>query len=478
MAVLLAFPTMIRDAGTMDVLDKLLRPTAPVRPALARTLGPAAVLYLTLSAATPASSLFAIVPGMLQIAGTGALLAMLLGGLVCIGTAFVYAELSSAWPVAGGEYVMVAHTLGPLAGFVVLGLNVVNNLLFLPVVSLGVADVLTTLWPAVPRVPVAVVVIVLSTIVGIFNIRLNAIVTGLFLLIEMLVLVVLTVLGLLAPINGLGTLIAHPVTAVGHASLSQIGVATTIAIFAFNGYGMAVYFGEEMHEADSRIARVILLSFFVIFVSEMLPLTAVLVGAVDLPKLLTAADPFGAFAHDRGGATLGRLITLGVALAMVNAAIVTILACARFLFSTARDRCWGRPVDRLIGAIHGRHGSPWVGTLLIGGAGIALCFVPMTLLLILSGGGLTVIYAAISLAAIVGRHRGASGHACYRMPLFPLAPVFTLLALAGVAIVNAADASVGRPALIATGAQMLASAAYYWLVLRRRAGGWKVTELT
>lgn len=462
----------------MDVLlDKLPQPTPPVRPTLARTLGPAAVLFLTLSAATPASSLFAIVPGMLQVAGTGALLAMLLGALVCIGTAFVYAELSSAWPVAGGEYVMVARTLGPLPGFVVLGLNVVNNVLFLPVVSLGVADVLATVWPAVPRLPIAVTVIVSSTIVGIFNIRFNAILTGVFLAIEMLVLAVLTVLGLIVPVNGLGTLIAHPVTAVSHTSLSQIGVAITIAIFAFNGYGMAVYFGEDMHEADSRIARVILLSFLLIFVSEVMPLAAVLVGTVDLPKLLIATDPFGGFAHDKGGAALGRWTALGIALAMVNAAIVTILACARFFFSTARDGCWGRPIDRLIGAIHSRYGSPWAGTLLIGSAGIALCFVPMTLLLVLSGGGLIVIYAAISLAAIVGRRQGTSDHARYRMPLFPLAPVFTLVALAGVVIVNAADADEGRPGLIATGVQMLLSAAYYWLVLRRRVGGWTVAEL-
>jgi amino acid transporter len=240
---------------------------------------------------------------------------------------------------------------------------------------------------------------------------------------------------------------------------------------------MAVYFGEDMHEAGSRIARVILLAFFLIFVSEVLPLAAVLVGTVDLPRLLTATDPFGGFAYAKGGAALGRWITLGVALAMVNAAIVTILACGRFFFSTARDGCWGRPIDRLIGAIHPRHGSPWAGTLLIGGAGIALCFVPMTLLLILSGGGLTVIYAAISLAAIVGRRGGMSAHASYRMPLFPFAPIFTLLALAGVIIVNAADADEGRPGLIATGVQMLVSAGYYWLVLHRRAGGWEVTEL-
>ena len=436
------------------------------------------MLFLTLSAATPASSVFAIVPGIMHVAGTGALLAMLLGALVCVGTAFVYAELSSAWPVAGGEYVMVARTMGPLAGFVVLGLNAVNNVLFLPVVALGVADVLATFWPAIPTVPIAIAVIVLSTFVGIFNIRFNAILTGIFLAIELLVLLVLAVLGLLEPVRDLGTLIVQPFTAGGPVALAQVGVATTIAIFAFNGYGLAVYFGEDMQEAPSRIARVILLSFVVIFVSEVAPLAALLVGARDLPTLLASADPFGAFARARGGAALGTWMAAGVALAMINAAIVTVLACARFFFSTGRDGCWGRPIDQLLCAIHRRHGSPWAGTLLVGGIGIALCFVPLPLLLVCSGGELLVIYAAISVAAIIGRRRGTSAHTLYRMPFFPFVPVFTLVALAAVALVNVTDVEAGRPGLISTALVMLISAGYYWFVLRRRTGGWIVVEPT
>lgn len=458
----------------MDALpDKM--PLGPV-PRLARTLGPVAVLLLTLSAATPASSLFAIVPGMLQVAGSGALIAMLLGALVCIGTAFVYAELSSAWPVAGGEYVMVARTLGPLPGFVILGVNVFNNILFPPVVALGIADVLGTMLTGLPRVPVALGVMALSTAVGILNIRVNAWLTGVFLAVEIIALAVLAGLGIAHPVNPIGGLLLHPATATAPATLAQIGVATTIAIFAFNGYGMAVYFGEDMRQAHTKIARVILLAFAVTFVAEVGPLMAVLVGGRDLPALYAAADPFGTFALDRGGTGLAGWMAIGVALAMVNAAIVTILACARFFFATGRDRVWGRPIDRLMGAVHPRFGSPWAGTLLIGAVGIACCFVPLSFLLVLSGGGLIATYAALALAAIVGRHKGATAHAPYRMPWFPLAPVLTLVALAGVVAVDGMDAAQGRLGLIATAAQMLASALYYALVLRKGGRSWIVTE--
>jgi hypothetical protein len=61
------------------------------------------------------------------------------------------------------------------------------------------------------------------------------------------------------------------------------------------------------------------------------------------------------------------------------------------------------------------------------------------------------------------------------MPLFPLAPIFTLLALAYVVYANWQDLEEGRPGMIATAAQIVGAAMYYWLVLRRR-GQWSVRE--
>ena len=68
-------------------------------------------LLLTLSSVTPASSVFVIVPGVIQEAGTGALLSMIVAALLSFPIAFVYAELASAFPIAGGEYCMLGRTL-------------------------------------------------------------------------------------------------------------------------------------------------------------------------------------------------------------------------------------------------------------------------------------------------------------------------------------------------------------------------------
>jgi amino acid transporter len=461
------------------VIDQAGAKLPPTPHPLARCLGVVAILFLTLSAATPASSVFVIVPGMLQTAGTGTLWAFLLAGLVCVATAYVYAELSSAFPIAGGEYVMVARTLGPLPGFIVLGINVFNNIIFPPVIGLGVSAVLATVIPGLPQIPTAIAVVAGSTLCALLNIRVNALVTGVFLAVEVAALAVLAALGLMEPVRAILPMLTQPVMVADGAlvptSASSIGLATTVAIFALNGYGMAVYFGEEMHDAHAKIARVILTSFGLSLLLELMPVLAVLIGAPDLKALFGADDPFGLFVRGRGGTMLSQMVAVGVVIAIVNAAIVTVLASARFFWCTGRDTVWGYRFDAFIGAIHPKWQSPWIATLIIGLIGIICCFISLKFLLILNGGGLIVTYAAISMAAVAGRRNGSTSHAIYRMPLFPTAPVFTLLALAYVVYANWQDVDEGRPGMIATAAQIVLAASYYLIVLRRR-GTWVVRD--
>jgi amino acid transporter len=211
---------------------------------------------------------------------------------------------------------------------------------------------------------------------------------------------------------------------------------------------------------------------FLALLFEGVPLLAVLLGKIDLAALLGADDPFGLLVRTRGGEALADWVSVGVVLAIVNAVIACILACARFFYSTGRDRSWGRPLDVWMTAVHPGWQSPWIATLIVGGVGVGACFLPMKLLLVLNGTGLIAIYAGIALAAMAGRRSGASAHALYRMPLYPLAPIVTLIALGYITWTSWLDVDEGRPGLIATAAQIVVAAGYYWFVLRRRA--WEV----
>ena len=83
--------------------------------------------------------------------------------------------------------------------------------------------------------------------VALLNIRVNALVTGVFLLIEMLALLAVVALGITHWGRSMLDFLTHPVMPAGDALVAappaSIGLATSIAIFALNGYGAAVYFG-------------------------------------------------------------------------------------------------------------------------------------------------------------------------------------------------------------------------------------------
>jgi amino acid transporter len=433
-------------------------------------------LLLTLSAVTPASSVFVIVPGVIQQAGTGAFIGMAAAAVIGLCMACVYAELGSAFPLSGGEYAVFGRTLGAPVGFVYMGMNVVLLTLAPAVLSLGAGAYLAGVWPDAPTVPIAVGIVALATALGVLNIRTNAMVTGVFLAVEVAALVVLTGLGFAHPHRSVGSLISHPVAlTAGHLAPSpaaMIGLATAVAIFAYNGFGSTVYFGEEVHGAPRRVARTILIAFGVTVACEFIPVIAVLTGAPDLKALIAAKDPFSDFVTATGGRSLNVAISLGVALAIVNAVIATVLINARFYYSSGRDRMWAPFFNVALTGVHGRFHSPWIATLLAGATAAAACFIPFHFLLVLNGAGVVVMYFLLCLAVVAGRRSGSTNHGAYRMPLYPLPPIVGLAALAYVLYANWIDLDLGRPSLIAT-AVLMALASLYYLVMRRRRGpGW------
>lgn len=434
-------------------------------------------LLLTLSSVTPASSVFVIVPGVIQQAGTGAMLSMVAAALLSFPIALVYGELASAFPIAGGEYCMLGRTLGPAWGFAMLGLILIGNMLTPAVLALGAGVYIGAAFPGLSLDPtaVAIVIIVASTIFGILHIRTNAWVTGIFLLLEILALLVLAALGFFHAHRSLVELTFHPVTLIGNSlattPLTLIGLATSVSVFAYFGFSSAVYFTEEMHEAPRLIGRTILLATVVTVVTELIPVIAVLMGAPDLKSLIGSQSPFSDFVRQLGGDTLNKAISLSVAIAIINAVLATLLQNARFLFSTGRDTAWHASINDALTRTHSRYHSPWFATLAAGASSILMCFLGMNMLLVLTGTGIVLTYAGVCLATLAGRRNGTTAHATFRMKLFPFLPILGLVALAYVVYANWLDTSVGRPSLIANVVAIILSLAYYVFVLRAR-GQW------
>lgn len=453
--------------------------TSPPKRTLTRSMRVLGVLLLTLSGVTPASSVFIAVPDIFAQAGTGAFLSLAGAAILVIPIAYVYAELGSAFPIAGGEYAMTGRTLGSAPGFAVLGLTVFVNMMSPAVLALGVAPYLQSLWPGLDATWTAIAVVVATTALAVLHIRTNAWVTGGFLALELLALGVLAWLGFAHVERPAGELLAHPVMlqggGLGPAPLQMIGLSASISVFVYNGFGSAVYFAEEMHEAPRLVASTILLCGVLAIATILAPVVAVLMGAPDLKALFASDNPFGDFVRLRGGRELELAVALCVALAIVNAVLAVTLQNARFFFSTGRDGSWHPVIDQAFLATHPRFHSPWIATLAAGGLGVAMCFVGLKLLLLMNGASLILTYLVLCVAVLAGRRGGSTAHAPHKAPLHPLMPLVGLAASVWLLWQAWLDPKEGRVSLIASFAAITFSLVWYAQVVRRK-GPWVVRD--
>src|SRR5438270_4528857 len=152
-------------------------------------------LALVLSDITPTASLLVIGTVVIAAAGTGSIWAYLIGCFLAMNVALCMGELGSMFPVAGGLYSIVTRVLGKPIGFLAM-LDYMGQAVFLPAsVALGIGTYITALFPSVNTNLAAVVIMLLVTAIACVRINQNAILTGIFLLLELLVVSSMAVAG-------------------------------------------------------------------------------------------------------------------------------------------------------------------------------------------------------------------------------------------------------------------------------------------
>jgi amino acid transporter len=445
---------------------------------LHRRLASFGVLLLTLSCLSPVLSIYGIGSDVVLHAGTGAAGMFICGIGAAVVWAVVYAELGSAYPYAGGDYVGVGSILGPWAGFASLTLWTVTAGPDIAYLAKTIATYFGDLVPVAS--PMIVTFSALGAAIGValLAVRTSALVTGIFLGIEMMAVLALIAAGLLHPVRGLTEVVLHPVTlgaggALVPVALGAMALAAVSAAFATSGGNQAIGFGEELAEPHRRMGRVILLAGLIGAFATALPVIAVVIGASDLPAMLKSPAPFSAFIASVAGPVAGHALSFGVIVAIFNAMIATIMFCARLFFSLGRDEIFHPTVNAMLASVHRSSGAPRAATWVVGMLSAACCLLDAHLLVVFISGLTVYSLGLVSVAVLVGRRRCLTGQPGYwRSALFPLAPVLGLI-LAGVfGVADLLDADAGRPSLLVLGTMILAGLLWHHFVLRRRAGGW------
>ncbi|GAA3825027.1 APC family permease [Streptomyces coacervatus] len=397
---------------------------------LKRSIGVVGGTLLTLSCVTPASTLFVVVPDLFGSLGTATALTIAIGSLLCIAVAFCYSELGTLIPSAGGEYAMVSTLAGRLAGWLVFVLSLLVVMIVPPVIAMGTADYLAPVVHLDPSIAGAGVML-LATLAGLLDLRANAWITGIFLVLEVIAAAVVAVLGFAHSERGVGSLVSMQVAGSGGhtdtvtAMLVVSGLA--IALFVTQGFSTAVYLSEELEHPRRNVARTVLATLAISTFIILIPVVAITMGASDL-STLTGGD-ISSMVTAWSNSAVGTFVSLCVALAIINAGIVMVIQNSRVLFASARDKAWPEPVNNVFAKL-GRFGSPWVATLAVGVPGALLCFVNLDTLYGVTGVSVTGMYLLVAVAALLSR-RGTHKHTpAWRMPLWPAMPILLIAVLA------------------------------------------------
>jgi fructoselysine transporter len=444
------------------------------RPTLNRVLGPIGVMLLTFSALSPVSGVYLGGDAILHLAGSGAAIAFIVGGVISALLALLHAELGAAFPRAGGIYPGIGAVLGPPLAFPFVILAVPGAFAFVAFTAVGLADYARVLVPGLPLTTTAVVCIAAGAAIASLNVRLGALVTGVFLSIEVAALVLLTCVALFHPVRPLHGVITHPMMldrgVMKPVSFLTLGLATVSGVWATAGANWAMFFGEEMHDAQRKIGRVIAWVGLIAAIIIATPIVVVLMSAGDLPQVLSAESPIAAYLAKTGGPAITTLVSAGVIAALFNNVIASCMVFGRLLYSTGRDRIWADPINRLLSYLHPRFRSPLVATLIVGAVSAVATLLGEKYLLIFLSGDVSA-YGLISVAVLVGRTKRVTGQH-FRAPFFPGLPVFCVFFTALAVAADWMDPDAGRPSTILLSSIFLLALGYYYLRLRHRPATW------
>ena len=158
---------------------------------LRRELSWFGVLMLTLSSLSPVFSIYGSGAQALQMAGTGTPWVFLFGLLAAVVFGAVYAELGSAYPFAGGDYIGVGKVLGEWAGAVLMAMWLVTQGPQFAFMAQTIATMLVDIVPEIPWDLACGLILAAAVGVALLAVHASAWVTGVFLALEMVAVIVL-----------------------------------------------------------------------------------------------------------------------------------------------------------------------------------------------------------------------------------------------------------------------------------------------
>lgn len=447
-------------------------------PSFTRSLSGLGVIILTMSVLSPGVSVLVSGGSILAAAGTGTVLAFVVGSLVCYCQTSMAAELGAAYPTAGYDYAAIGHAIGDWAGATTYIASIAGIPLFLNTSAVGIALFLQPFGIPLSANAITLITVAVVAILSLLNIRSNEYITGIFMLIEGVALLLIFGLGAAHIQPGAAVAMLHPMHLENGmwvaAGIAVTGIAVNNASWALAGASQALMFSEDMKHPRT-IGRIIMIAFALTVVLETAPMFGVIAGSHDLRAVLASPSPFETFLSQYLPSFGLKLVSLSIAIAIFNACLAGCIGIGRNIFSMGRTALFAPPVNRALMHLIPKTDAPWVAILLIALSTAAATWIPLYFKVLLLSGNYTIITMFYVWGVLAGRRSGRTGGpAIYRTPAFPLIPLVGILIVCAEVVVLLLDPESGRPSLFIYLGIYAAAWCYYRFWLTRRPGGWKL----
>ena len=378
-----------------------------------------------------ASAIF-IVPASIAVLLPGSaamVLAWLVGGLVSLLGALSIAELSAAYPEAGGQYAYLREAYGPIWAFLYGWANfLVINPASIAAIAVGFARYLGYFTPFSPLEIqlVAIASIAALTLINCIGVRLGATTQNVLTVLKLGALVVL--IGGAFALRGGSVANFQPLWPGGAATqwIGKFGLAMMAVLWAYDGWIETTYVGSEIKDPGRNLPRSIILSTLIVM--AFYTLASVAYSYVLSPSRMAGSQ---LVASDAAQITMGvagaGFVAAAILISTLGANNGIVLTAARIPYAMAR----GGLFFKSQGVVHPRFATPVVALVTQGFISIALTLLGTYDQLIGYVVFAQVLFYGLSATAVIRlRHRAPTLPRPYRTWGYPITPiVFALAAL-------------------------------------------------
>ena len=269
--------------------------------------------------------------------------AWILGGVIALTGAFIYAELADRMPNVGGQYAYLRETYHPLLAFLY------GWVLLLVIQTGGMAAVTVTFaryflelsGRSLPDWQVAVVALLILTVINCLGVRAGGTVQSALMVLKIIAIALLVLIGGL--LIRASHLAFHPVfdQPLSPHLLSSFGAAMVPVMFAYGGWQTACFVAGELKEARRDLPRALVLG--VIGVALLYTsVNFICVRALGADALAHTETPASAVMKLAWGRTGAIVIALGIAISTLGFLSQSVLTAPRVYFAMAEDKVFFR----------------------------------------------------------------------------------------------------------------------------------------